>query len=241
MSLPDPPLLDLRRQPRPELLTAFVELYRNTFTDPAEREDPAQWPARLFGEPAPPQPRMHLLVALDDPSAAAPVLFGGLAFEYYRDSRCGLLTYLVVAPARRRRGLARRLVARAIALLHDEARAHGGALGAVFAEAEDPAQVAAAGHAMPPQERLRALARLGARRVVLPYVQPRLAGGSAACRHLLLLAFYPSAAQLDGGMLRRFLHEFYRALGVEQPQHDADFRLMDGSLDAPVALAALQQ
>ena len=242
MSLSHPRLLDLRSHPRPELLAAFVDLYLRTFTDPSEREDPAQWPPRLYADLPAPQPRMHLLVAFADDSAAVE-LHGGIAFEYYRDSRCGLLTYLVTAATRRRRGLARRLIARAIELLHEDARERGAELRAVFAESEDPDRVTAHGNAMSPSARLTALARLGAYRVDIPYVQPRLEGGSGPCRHLLLLAFHPDGTQadhIDGAVVRGFLDEFYRALGVAQPQDDADFRTMEQRLAAPATLVALR-
>lgn len=230
-------LLDLRDHPRPDLLAGFVGLYEEAFSDPSEREDPAQWPPRLYGDLPPPQPRMHLLVAVDDAAPDRPL--GGIAFEYYRDSRCGLLTYLVTDPAHRRRGLARRLVERAIDLLHRDAQTEGAALRAVFAEAEDPDKVGAGGNAMPPRERLAALARLGARRIDIPYVQPRLAGGSEPCRHLLLLAFHPDAPDIAGATVRDFLHEFHRALGVTQPETDADFRAMTRGLDNTLPLKAL--
>jgi len=230
-------LLDLRDHARPDLLAGFVALYEETFNDPSEREDPAQWPPRLYGELPAPQPRMHLLVAVDDATAGRPL--GGIAFEYYRDSRCGLLTYLVTDPAHRRRGLARRLVDRAVDLLHRDAQAEGAVLRAVFAETEDPGQVDARGTAMPPHTRLAVLARLGARRIDIPYVQPRLAGGSGPCRHLLLLAFHPDTPQIAGATVRDFLHEFYRALGVAEPETDADFRTMTRGLDNTLPLKAV--
>lgn len=121
-------------------------MYTRTFTDPSEREDPAQWPLRLYG---------------------------GMACEYYRDSRCGLLTYLVVDPTQTQRGLARRLIQRAILLLKRDALDAGTVLRGVFSETEDPDQAAAEGNAMSPQQRLIALAHLGARRLDIPYVQAR--------------------------------------------------------------------
>jgi len=36
-------------------------------------------------------------------------LLGGIAFEHYPRSRCGLVTYMVIAPAARRQGLGKRL------------------------------------------------------------------------------------------------------------------------------------
>lgn len=226
--MPGPQLIDLREHPDPSLLAAFEDLYKRTFTDPTEREDPAQWPPRLYGNLPAPEPRMHLLVAVDGPRQH---LRGGIAFEYYRDSRCGLLTYLVTAPDQRRRGLGRQLVHGALERLQQEAQAHGAELRGVFAEAEDPAQVSANDAAMQPRERLTALARLGARRVCIPYVQPALAGGSGPCRHLLLLAFHPPTAAIEGAVVRDFLHEFYRALGIAHPAADADFRAMEQALE----------
>lgn len=238
MSVPTPLLLDLREHPRPDLLAAFVDLYTRTFTDASEREDPAEWPPRLYGELPAPQPRMHLLVAVDT-HAQPPRLLGGISFEYYRDSRCGLLTYLVTDAEHRRRGLARRLVDQAIARLHEDAHGHGVELRGVFAETEDPAQVNSDGNAMAPRERLQALGRLGARRIDIPYVQPALAGGAGRCRHLLLLAFHPQAEGIAGAAVRDFLYEFYRALGVEAPEQDADFHAMTQTLAETTALKAL--
>jgi GNAT superfamily N-acetyltransferase len=238
MPSPAPHLLDLRDHPRPELLAAFVDLYTRTFTDAAEREDPAEWPPRLYGDLPAPQPRMHLLVAVDE-HAHTPRLLGGIAFEYYRASRCGLLTYLVTDTEHRRRGLARRLVREAIGRLQQDAHGSGVELRGVFAESEDPELVGSDGNAMVPRERLVALARLGARRVDIPYVQPALAGGAGRCRHLLLLAFQPQADDIDGAALRDFLHEFYRALGVDAPEQDADFRAMTQTLAETTALRAL--
>lgn len=249
MSSPDPQLIDLREHARPDLLAAFVDLYTRTFTVPSEREDPAQWPSRLYGDLPAPQPRMHLLVAVapdGDPDAgddtAHPEVLGGMAFEYYRDSRCGLLTYLVTDPAHRRRGLARRLIRQAVALLQRGAREYGTELRGVFSETEDPRQVGAHGNAMSPRDRLTALARLGARRIDIPYVQPALEGGQGRCRHLLLLAFYPDGPQtyIDGGVVRDFLYEFYRALGVADPQADPDFRAMELALATAPTLQGLQ-
>jgi hypothetical protein len=73
-------------------------------------------------------------------------------------------------------------------------------------------------------------------------VQPTLEGGSGRCRHLQLLAFYPDDPQvghIEGGVLREFLHEFYRALSVDEPEQDADFRAMDRWLTKAVSLMTL--
>lgn len=245
MPTTSPALLDLRehRQPdQPALLNDFIALYLRTFTDAAEREDPGQWAERLERDLSEPQPRMHLLVAVEPDASGRNRVHGGLAFEYYRGSRCGLFTYLVVDPARQRRGLARALVARAIDILNADARARGVTLRAVFAESENPALVTADGNAMAPRERLAALSRLGARWIDIPYVQPTLVGGSGRCRHLFLLAFPHGGADqdtLDGAAVRDFLHEFYRALGIERPDDDADFLDQQSRIGVHLPLKAI--
>ena len=230
-------LLDLRDLDRPDLLNAFIAIYQASFPDPSEREDPAQWSERLHRTFPSPQPRTHLLIALDTQAQTTPAVRGGIVFEYYPASRCGLLTYLAVKPVGRRRGLGRRLVKAATELLKQDAEDQESALRAVFAEAEDPAKVPARGAAMPPHTRMTALTRMGALWIDIPYVQPRLQGGSGPCRHLLLLAFYHDGTQPDriaGAVVREFLHEFYRALGIQRPETDADYaeasRQLDGML-----------
>ena len=232
-------LLDLREQDRPELLNAFTALYLSTFTDPSEREDPGQWAERLRRSYPAPQPRTHVLVARQADGSAATAVLGGLVFEYYSASRCGLLTYLVVDPAQRRRGLARCLVNAATDILNQDARQQGASLRGLFAEADDPAQVAADSTAMPPRERMTAFMRLGARWIDIPYVQPTLVGGSGRCRHLLLLAFAHNGTQpadIEGRVVRDFLYEFYQALGVERPDADADYATISRQLDATLPL-----
>jgi GNAT superfamily N-acetyltransferase len=247
MSTPTPVLLDLHDYRRPDrsiLLNDFIALYRRTFTDPSEREDPDQWSALLQYDPAEPQPRMHLLVAVQPEEQGTVRLLAGLAFEYYRSSRCGLLTYLAVEPDHRHQGLARTLIARAIEILKNDAQEYATRLRAVFSETEDPDRVAADGGAISPRDRLTVLGRLGARWIDIPYVQPTLVGGDGRCRHLLLLAFYhngPTPDSIEGAAVRDFLHEFYRALGVDQPQNDPDFINQRRLIGATLPLKPLTQ
>ncbi|NWG45534.1 MAG: GNAT family N-acetyltransferase [Alphaproteobacteria bacterium] len=233
-------LIDLREAPTSPLLRDFIALYDATFTDEAEREDPGQWAGRLASNLAPPQPRSHLLLAGEGLARGGREIRGGIVFEHYRESRCGLLTYVVVDPRHRRSGLGGRLVAAATATLEAEAQALGAPLRAVFGEAEDPAQMAGRRSAMPPADRLAAFAALGARRIPFAYVQPELDGGQGRARHLHFLAFPLGGRSLDsieGAIVRDFLHEFYRALGVRRPEEDPDFRAMSRSLAGRLPLA----
>lgn len=242
MPLSFPALLDLRtyRQPdRDALLDQFIALYLRTFTDPSEREDPAPWAERLQRDPDEPQPRMHLLVAVRPDADGQPRVLAGLAFEYYRASRCGLFTYLTVDPIGQRQGLARALIGRALEILETDAAEFAVRLRAVFSETEDPNRVDARSGGLSPRDRLRILSRLGARWIDIPYVQPTLVGGSERCRHLLLLVFHHSGTAMDsieGAAVRDFLHEFYRALDIDRPEADADFIRQDRHIGATLPL-----
>lgn len=99
-------------------------------------------------------------------------LLGGIAYELYPRSQCGLLTYLVVAPAARGKGLGKQLLDEAVADLR--ARGAGAVLGEVNRDAPD---------------RIARFERWGARVLDIPYVQPALARGLARDAGLVLLAF----------------------------------------------------
>ena len=212
------------------LQQVYKDLYLACFTDPDEQEDLEQYRERLFDAQKPsPQPKTHFLVAgerLSDPEMRA--ISGMLIFELYRESSCGLLTYLAVAPAGRGRGLGRMLTRRAIEILSEECAETGG-LRAVFAETHDPALIDPADDAMSPRDRIEVMKRLGARLVPVRYVQPELRPGDGRSRKLLLITFPIDPHQppsVSGRALLDFMHEFYRALGVVRSLDDADYQTM---------------
>jgi len=227
-------IIDLHETPNQDFLDGFIEIYNKTFTDLREREDPAEWPNRMWRDAPIPQPRTHLLVALSTNSGC---VVGGLVFEHYRSSHCGLLTYLVVEPSWRRKGIARSLVKRALSTLIREERATGGELRGAFCETENPQLVVDGIGTISTCDRLRAVLSLGARVIGLKYVQPGLVGGAGPCDHLLLLAFDldkclkvsidgPPPVSISGRTIYDFLHEFYRALGISHPEEDQSFSRM---------------
>lgn len=231
-------LVDLRNSPDLDTLDSFVRLYRDSFPDPTEREDPAIWPAALRRPESEPGPQLHLLVARSE-EAPPSRLAGGLVFEYFPRSRCGLLTYLCVEPAERRRGVGRMLVRRAVQILASKGEASG-SLPAIFAEVEDPDQAPSVS-AIPPRERLLFFGKLGARRLNIPYVQPQLQGGSGRARHLLLLAIpIPAdcAPYAVPAVVGDFLTEYYESLGVGPD--DIDLQEMLAALRTGVSLQALE-
>lgn len=233
-------IIDLRETRDLRVLTrAYEELYLSCFTDPDEQEDLEQYRERLFCSQKPiPQPVTHFLVAgekLADPDNA--VIYGLQIFELYRESACGLLTYIAVSPLARGKGLGRLLLRRAIEILSQECTGPEG-LRAVFAETHDPAQIDPAEDAMSPRDRIEVMKRLGAQLVPVRYVQPELRPGDGRSRKLLLITFGVDADKppvVAGKTITDFMHEFYRALGVINPDVDPDYLQIQADTTLAVA------
>jgi hypothetical protein len=111
-------------------------------------------------------------------------------------------------------------------------------LHAIFAEAENPARVDS-GLRATAGERLRILGRLGARAVDPRYARPELSGAGARARHLMLLRLDVDDAPIDRAIVRNLMHEFYRALGVSDPEADRDFAAMFLGVGASVGTRTL--
>jgi GNAT superfamily N-acetyltransferase len=188
------------------LLEAF---YRGIYWDAfaTQHEPLANWHAALWGTD--PGYRLTIQLAghrLRDP--AARVIAGGIAFERYPRSRCGLVTYMVVAPPARRRGLGRQLQLGAVDALH------AAGCGVVFGELNDPRRHGA-GVDEPIDAMWRRLERnlaWGARVVDVRYVQPALGPGLARDHGLCLVALAgraPLPPTLSGDLVRAFVDELY--------------------------------
>jgi GNAT superfamily N-acetyltransferase len=164
----------------------------------AEQHEPlASWQAALRGE----RPyELTIELAVDGET-----LLGGIAYERYPRSGCGLVTYMVVAPDARRSGLGKRLLAAAAAKLY----ARGAPL--VLGENNDPRRTTLES-ADDAWARLRRFQRWGARVADARYVQPALGPGLSRDRQLLLIVLAgaaPLPAEVSGVVLRDFLDEFY--------------------------------
>lgn len=173
----------------PRLARFHAGIYDDAFA--AQLEPLAAWQAALRGE----RP-YELTVQLAEQGGA---LAGGIAFERYPRSGCGLVTYLVVAAGARRQGLGAALLRGAVEALH----ARGAPI--VLGEVHDPARGG-------DPARLARFVRWGARVLEARYVQPALGPGLARDRALVLIAL-PGAAGLPactpGGPVRAFVEELY--------------------------------
>jgi GNAT superfamily N-acetyltransferase len=234
---------DLRNARDDNLLEElYAGLYLSSFPIPEEREDPSVWSPLLWDAPADGGTLLHAFVAgadLDEPRRRR---IAGLVFcEHYPRSGCGLISYLAVDPDERHRGLGRCLVEIAIESLRADAGRAGTSLKAVFAEIHDPKRVRRDADVMDPTERASFFARLNARRVPIPYVQPELHLGGRRAHNLQLIAFPIDADNqiLDGADVSGFLHDLYTGVGVDT-ERDRDFRRMSSALqNGPVALEPL--
>ena len=131
--------------------------------------------------------------------AVAETIAGGIVFERYPETGCGLLTYLVVAPAARGQGVARQLVEHALAVLADAP--------AVFAEVNDPRTQTREPRVVA-ERRLAMFERWGARPLDTAYVQPALGPSLAPDTTLRLLAW----GDPDPVLTAQFIDEFARVL-----------------------------
>lgn len=199
------------------LLAAFhAGIYLDAFA--SQREPLEVWQRALWGDAA----RYELTIrlaghALRDPARRE--VLGGVAYERYPRSGCGLVTYMVIAPPARRQGLGRRLQGDAVRAL----RTAGAP--AVFGEINDPRRIGT-GVDEPPIDMWRRVRRnmaWGARVLDMRYVQPALAPGLARDHGLCLLALAdgpPLPAAIDGAIVRAFVHELYAITEGNAPDRE---------------------
>jgi GNAT superfamily N-acetyltransferase len=173
----------------------------------AQQEPVAVWKRALWGGPSPYELTIRIAGhALRDPAHRQ--ILGGIAFERYPRSGCGLITYMVIAPAARRHGLGKRLQRGAV----DTLFARGAP--AVFGEVNDPRRIGE-GIDEPLEAMWRRLERnqaWGARVVDVRYVQPALAPGLARDHGLCLIALadeQPLPATMSGHIVRDFVAELF--------------------------------
>lgn len=190
-----------------ELLDEFhTGIYWDAF---AEQQEPvAVWKRALWGGASSYELTIRIAGrALRDRGRRE--LLGGIAFERYPRSGCGLISYMVIAPAARRQGLGRRLQREAAQALF------AAGAPAVFGEVNDPRR-ADEGTTESAPDRWRRVERnqvWGARVVNARYVQPALAPGLERDHGLCLIVLsgaQPLPATMSGNVVRDFIDELYQ-------------------------------
>jgi GNAT superfamily N-acetyltransferase len=170
-----------------------------------------------------------------------PVL-GGTVGEFFPRSRTLLLTYLVVRPGQRTRGLGSWLVRHAVPRWIDR---WDPVLG--VGEVENPNTFPGAGR--PAHHRITLYARFPQVRVAVPeYTQPRLQDGHDRVGNMVLLAFHVSPQivvpgpdlTVHGRAVREFLAEYYALTEGPASLDDPEVcRLLDGVPAGPLHLPRL--
>jgi GNAT superfamily N-acetyltransferase len=233
-------LVDLRDIRDKRLLKAvYKDLYVPNFPIREEQEDPSVWKPLIWGSLQKlSSPVLHILVGgyhLREPYERK--VTGVIFAEFYRESECGLLTYLAVHPSSRQKGIGKFLLAEAVKKLKVDASSTAGALKAVFGEVHDPTKVPFSQDVINPLKRLSIISRLGAKLVPIRYIQPELKPGQGRSKGLLFVVFPTDDTppkSLPTEIIRAFLHEFYRTQGVEIPENDSDFFNMGSQLGTDI-------
>ncbi len=166
---------------------------------------------------------------------------GGILYEWYRGGGAVLVTYVVVSPAFRRRGMAQVLFGSALQHLARTTRLVPGISLPIFAETETLPRHATRAETKEAEARFAMLRRLGFRLLDFPYVQPPLSPGKQHVRHLRLLAYQPSAlpVPMPAAAVETFLSVFYRALIGDALTRDADCQAVLRALRGMKTIAAL--
>lgn len=213
------------------LVNAFYNgIYLDAF---AHQVEPVEvWKHRLWsGEPSPYRLTIRIAgVALDDPARQ---IYGGIVYELYPRSRCGLLTYMVIAPSQRGTGLGRRLLTEAIRALHADGAS------AVFGEVSDPTKY----NSVEAWQRVELFQRWGGRVVDATYVQPSLGEGLERDRALRLMMFpadTPLPEAVPGVPIAAFLREFY-SVTEGAPPDDPEFVEIERGFAGTVVLRELRR
>ncbi|HEY5947317.1 MAG TPA: GNAT family N-acetyltransferase [Kofleriaceae bacterium] len=198
-----------------ELLERFYrDVYLPEFA--AQREPLEAWQSALDGEQA---YQLFVRVVLERGD-----ILGGIAYELYPRSACGLVTYMVVAPEARRAGIGKRLLLDATS----ELVARGAV--AVLGEVDDPRRGG-------DWQRLERFQRWGCRALDARYVQPALGPGLERDRGLVLISLPPVRDALPGELLRAFIAELHEV--TERCAPDDELREILDAIGDRVALVEL--
>lgn len=221
-------LTDLRTYEDERLLYEFYEnVYKPAFPIETQREDPSVWIGRLWGSDSEDTTfELHALIIgknIRDPSRR--IIYGGSLFEYYGESRSGLLTYMVVVPEARGKGLGTLLYTKTMDILRNIAAIRGVDLSAIYGEVENPLRTTPS-DVMDTWDRLRIIQKWGGSVLDIEYIQPALMPGQGSNRDLLLLHFSQDDRQLPSvpsRLVLDFLTEFYTNLSAVDLSLSHDF------------------
>lgn len=137
-------------------------------------------------------------------------LVGGIVYDWFKNSHCGLIEYIVVDARYRGMRIAQRLTAKALASMTHYSGKHG--LNACFIEIEDPEKMEGlnAQAAIDNYRRLQLWSNTKFNRLDFNYIQPALAEGLNKLDNLMLAVntLKSNSEYIDGEILKSFLIDF---------------------------------
>jgi len=195
-----------------ELVTEFRSMYEVGFPDANERESFELILERVREETESDQPHTVIILSLKGRSTVR----GGIIADWYAGSGALHLTYLIVDPLHRKQGTATELINKGIpTIIKWIDKARGVKIKNVFFESNNPFKTITDN--FNPTDRLNIFARMGAKYINIPYVQPALEKGKESVDSLLLLSFTQfneTGDRIPARDILAFLTEFYKGLGI---------------------------
>lgn len=190
----------------------------------------------------------HIILGVKTDSNGGLLIGGGIAFEYFTDNNCGLLSFLVVSKKARGSGMASTLVTSAVERLERNAKERGNLPGcnAIFLETNSAAKITPQQDVMDPRVRHLIYHKIGFRMLEFDYVMPPITSNSRKLDCLLLTVYMTphipkmpldsNKYYLPNSTLKNFLHKYYKnsyLLGrlKHKPEEDNDFQRMMHQLD----------
>jgi GNAT superfamily N-acetyltransferase len=238
-TLDDGLLVEGTEDPSSPVLTSFFAGYDRAFVLPDEREELDGFRECLIANRGAPlrfgRRHRELVLTLRD-GTGGPVLGGANFLATTMGSRAGepdvsvALNYLYVDQQARGRGLARKLVAAVARLAQRAADRPEDGMPAIFIEQNDPFRLTAEEYAADTAhsgtdqiDRLAIWARLGARAVDFPYVQPALSETQASDDGLIYAALAFPGDTVSAAFLHDHLESFFgvSVLKGGDPHNDA--------------------
>ncbi len=224
------------------LLRSFYDgLYTQEFPDPDEREllenmerylqlKAAGW----YG-----LNNYHILLLTE-----AEEIVGGVVADYFERSNVGVIEFMVVDPARRGRGLGKRLLEEITQRFHQDAERAGRApLNGICGEVNDPYRRCDVQEHLDGFARMRMWDRFGFGLLDFPYVQPALSEGQDAVTGLGLM-FRPERdeyrSQVPAELVEHIVADYQIwAMRIEHPERHAEFQNMQRYLRGRSRIALL--
>lgn len=194
------------------LLDTFENLYNNGFPDADEREDFSMILERTCSEKEVPRTAIVLYYALNTQQ-----VLGGIVADWYSMGFLHL-TYIIVDPQARKRGIAKELMAKGIpTIIEHLSTVENVTIRSNFFESNNPQTTTIDN--FDPKIRLKIFSDLGAKIIPIDYIQPSLGEGKEKVLNLLLLTFSQfnaNEANMRVEDIIDFLTELYRACKNEE-------------------------